>query len=232
MGYIYKITNQLNSKCYIGYSEDPERRWLAHQHNRGSKVVWQSIQKNSLSNFTFEIIAEDTVDNENNYIIEHNSLVPNGYNLTVGGGLPPNHKGKRYEDIYGIDRADEQRQKRTATQLERGGYGPKVHTATTRKKISKALAGENNPIYGTTRSNETRARIGAANKGKLAGKNNPKARVIVLISPEGIVHNCHGTLKKKCNELGLSFATIRAALEHNRIPNSGTAKGWTVKYDI
>jgi hypothetical protein len=66
----------------------------------------------------------------------------------------------------------------------------------------------------------------------LAGKNNPKARVIVLISPEGIVHNCHGTLKKKCNELGLSFATIRAALEHNRIPNSGTAKGWTVKYDI
>jgi group I intron endonuclease len=232
MGYIYKITNQLNNKCYIGYSEDPQRRWADHQRKRGSKIVWQSIKKNGLSNFTFEVIAEDTVDNENNYIIEYNSLVPNGYNITEGGGLPPNHKGKSYEDIYGKDRAAEQRQKRTTTQIERGGYGPTAHTAEARSKISKALAGVNNPIYGTTRSDETRARIGAANKGKLAGMNNPKARVIILTSPEGVVHSCHGTLKKKCNELGLSFATIRAALKYNRIPNSGTAKGWSVKYDI
>jgi len=230
MGYIYKITNHLNNKCYIGYTENPEKRWIGHQHKQGSKIVWQAIKKYGLPNFSFEVIAKDTVDNENNYIIEHNSIAPNGYNITEGGGLPPNHKGKTYKDIYGPS-WQTQIDRRMATKKENGNYGGvRRHTEETKQKISKATSGKNNPMFGTIRSDETRARIGAANKGKIAGSKHPKARVIVLTSPEGIVHSCHGTLRKTCNDLGLSFATIRAALKHNRIPKSGPAKGWNVAY--
>jgi hypothetical protein len=57
---------------------------------------------------------------------------------------PPNHKGKSYEEIYGNERANIERKKRTDIQLARGGYGPKKHTSETKEKLRyrKALFNE------------------------------------------------------------------------------------------
>ena len=42
----------------------------------------------------------------------------------------------------------------------------KHHSAETRKKLSEALSGENNPFFGKHHSEETRQKIAEANKGK------------------------------------------------------------------
>ena len=52
---------------------------------------------------------------------------------------PPNHKGKTYEEIYGVERSIEQKELRSALQKERGGYGPKKHTAETKLKIQNSV---------------------------------------------------------------------------------------------
>jgi group I intron endonuclease len=131
---IYKITNTVNSKSYVGYSGNVSKRWDEHKNGYGSKVVYAAIQKYGVDNFTFEILAEDTVDNEDMYIQEHNTIAPNGYNLVSGGGLPPTKQGwkpsaetlaKRSASLKGIERTDEWR-----------------------KNLSLSKQGANNPRYG------------------------------------------------------------------------------------
>ena len=131
---IYKITNKVNSKAYIGYSSNVESRWKDHKKGYGSKLVYDAIQKYGLDNFTFEVVADDTVDNEDKYIQEHNTMTPNGYNLVEGGGLPPNKKGwkpsaetlaKRSASLKGIVRTDEWK-----------------------KNLSLSKSGSSNPMYG------------------------------------------------------------------------------------
>lgn len=229
MGYIYKITNTVNEKSYIGYSENPETRWAGHIRGQGSLLVFQAIKKYGLDRFTFEVIAEDSVENEDSYIQEYNTIIPNGYNLCEGGGLPPNHKGKSYIEIYGTERAETERLKRQHKQIERGGYGPVKHKEETKRKISSAVSGENNPMFGKVHSDESKKKISEANKGRFEGANNPRAKKWKLISPEGKEYIANGNLKSLCKELGLSYATVHSSHMYNRSMRSG----WKVEeYDI
>ena len=90
--YIYKITNLLNSKIYIGQSVQPNKRW--HQHKKDSKTPRFTLQfamnKYGVENFSFEIIACCKNQDDANYtetllVSTYNSLLPNGYNMTHGG---------------------------------------------------------------------------------------------------------------------------------------------------
>jgi group I intron endonuclease len=220
--YIYKITNTVNNKSYIGYTTNPQSRWQSHKHNRGSKLVHQAIKKYGVDKFTFKVIAEDTVDNEQQYIEKHNTMAPNGYNLTEGGSLPPNHKGKTYKQIYRSKvKAEQQRLKRHLKQIEAGGYGPMKHSAESKAKISKATQGKNNPMFGKKQSKKTKALISKANKGKLIGEKNPNSKQWILVSPEGKEYFSNGDLRGVCLTLGLSFATIHASHMYNRPMRSG-----------
>ena len=57
---IYKITNTVNSKCYIGFTGNIKRRWKQHKVNRknGKKPLYQAFRKYGIKNFTFEVIYE------------------------------------------------------------------------------------------------------------------------------------------------------------------------------
>ena len=60
---IYKITNKINNKSYIGYSNNIERRWQEHMaryncQQEYNKVLYKAIRKYGLSNFSFEVIEE------------------------------------------------------------------------------------------------------------------------------------------------------------------------------
>lgn len=137
---IYKITNTVNSKAYVGYSDNVSKRWEEHRNGYGSKVVYAAIQKYGLDNFTFEVIAEDTVNNEDKYIQEHNTMAPNGYNLVAGGGLPPTKQGWKP--------SAETLAKRKATMLERYGQPGVPRTEEWCRKLSESKKGANNPMYG------------------------------------------------------------------------------------
>jgi hypothetical protein len=128
---IYKITNLINSKIYIGKDTTSDPKYF------GSGIlIRRSIQKYGLENFSKEVI--DTADNkeelagkEKYWISEYNSIDKNiGYNISKGGdggdtiSWNPNRdlinkkvsessftKGKTYEEAYGIEKSLEYKRK-------------------------------------------------------------------------------------------------------------------------
>lgn len=90
---IYKITNNINGKVYIGQTiQDVRKRWRRHCAPTSRKsLIGTALFKYKKENFTFEVIDETPTDvNELNnlekyYIRQFNTTSPNGYNLTEGG---------------------------------------------------------------------------------------------------------------------------------------------------
>ena len=88
---IYKITNLINGKVYIGQSIHSERRWAEHKqkakHGKEKSAIHLAIEKYGEENFSFEILkwSENYNKEEIDMIKEYNSLIPNGYNITEGG---------------------------------------------------------------------------------------------------------------------------------------------------
>lgn len=80
---IYKITNQITHKCYIGQSKDIFRRWKEHLAKNYKDIDWHTNLQLSPENYTFEIITqcdeEDLDDLESYYIHIYNSI-SDGYN--------------------------------------------------------------------------------------------------------------------------------------------------------
>lgn len=94
---IYKITNQINNKCYIGKSCNIENRFNVHraylnQLRDWNKPLYRAFRKYGLDSFNFEIIEDlkeqyDMLCNkrERYWIKYYSSYGSNGYNGTRGG---------------------------------------------------------------------------------------------------------------------------------------------------
>ena len=87
---IYKITNLLNGKIYIGQSVHIERRWQEHCQPSASSLIAKAIKKYGKENFKFEVLVEMTSEEikdldevEQYYIQYYNCTTPNGYNVVV-----------------------------------------------------------------------------------------------------------------------------------------------------
>lgn len=102
--YIYKITNTVNKKIYIGKTNNPSRRKKEHFlksniNNEPKKVLYLAMKKYGKENFLFEILEEcldkDWEEREKYWIKFYNSLIPNGYNMIDGGSEPPHYTGEK-----------------------------------------------------------------------------------------------------------------------------------------
>ena len=92
---IYKITNKINGKIYIGQSTNIMKRWNQHylgaflKDSEQNNLLHKAIKKYGVTNFYFEIEElcdiEDLNKKEIEYIKFYNSLQPNGYNIVQGG---------------------------------------------------------------------------------------------------------------------------------------------------
>ena len=97
MGYIYKITNHINGKVYIGQTRNLiEYRWQHHLYKGRNPdkpdtdyPLYRAMRKYGLENFS--ILQVEEIDNELlderecYWIQQENSLTPNGYNCDLGG---------------------------------------------------------------------------------------------------------------------------------------------------
>jgi group I intron endonuclease len=91
--YIYKITNCINGKVYIGQAINPENRFKQHKLSKYNNRLYNSMKKYGIDNFVMEVIFCTTekfidyyeiffIDQYNSYSFLENS---NGYNMTRGG---------------------------------------------------------------------------------------------------------------------------------------------------
>lgn len=102
MPYIYKITNNINGKIYIGKTNFTiEKRWKEHcsdykRETFQKRPLYLAMKKYGIENFSIEEIEqietpELAVEREK-YWIEYFGSFKNGYNVTIGGD------GKTYID--------------------------------------------------------------------------------------------------------------------------------------
>ncbi len=96
---IYKITNKINGKAYIGQSIDIEARWKNHKlkpfvlgSENYDKCLYKAIRKYGLENFSFEVLEEcepKQLNEREIYWINYYQTFPpelgKGYNQTAGG---------------------------------------------------------------------------------------------------------------------------------------------------
>lgn len=87
---IYKITNLINNKIYIGQSIDIEKRWEEHKYYSSDEhtAIQSAFKKYGISNFSFEVIekcSKNKLDEREIYWIAYYDSYNNGYNLTAGG---------------------------------------------------------------------------------------------------------------------------------------------------
>lgn len=175
--FIYKITNNVNQKCYVGQHYGfPDDGYMG-----SGKIIKQAIAKYGLDSFSKQIIEtcknkDETNQKEKFWINECKSLVPNGYNITIGGN--GGNTLTNHPDYLKI----RQKMKDHHSDYWKGRH----HTEETKTKIKlhhHDVSKENHPSWGLKRSEETRKKIGE--KSKL------KKGYIHIYNPQTGERKCH-----------------------------------------
>lgn len=158
---IYKITNNINGKVYIGQSIRIEERWADHLTANDDWQIHQAIKKYGANNFTFEVIEEcpqEDLDDREMYWISYYNSFKKGYNMTLGGEGGFHYS---YDEIR---------------KLWSEGYGTlkiKEMTGASLNTICRALQGE--PLFN---NGESQSR----NKGQLFSQYSPEGKWIATYS--------------------------------------------------
>lgn len=87
--HVYKITNKINGKIYIGQTNNLKRRIQEHKHDkRRDKYLYRAIKKYGWDSFTVDILyyGENYNEEEKKWIEFYDSRNrEKGYNITEGG---------------------------------------------------------------------------------------------------------------------------------------------------
>lgn len=104
---IYKFTNKINGKSYIGQSTNIERRHKEHRTRKDENSLFhEAINEYGFENFDFSVIEicdiKDLNSKEIYYIKAYNTLFPNGYNVSGGGHHGHPMKLSSIDDVHNI----------------------------------------------------------------------------------------------------------------------------------
>ena len=174
---IYKITNLINSKSYLGYTYQVEKRFTHHIRGYENSSISTAIKKYGKDNFTFIVIEEGLGYKQalkrEVYWIKFFDSYCNGYNQTLGGDfnpmLLPEIVCKASESRKGYKPSLETRQKVSKTLKDRGIS--KEH----REKMVKGRVESDfkGGMAGKFHSKETRKKMSETRKGRISGEKNP-----------------------------------------------------------
>lgn len=160
---IYKITRSSTGESYIGLTKDLDQR-ISHHRLPSSDCtrLRNAIQKHGWDEFVVEVLEqvstlEEANSREEVLIYEHHTISPHGYNLQSGGEhrvLSEESKLKISKTLTGRTRPDDVRAKCSVS------HTGKVLSQEHKDKIKATR------LRGVPRSDETKAKISAAQKGK------------------------------------------------------------------
>ena len=182
MGVIYKITNKLNGKIYIGQTARTlEERMKEHRWSN-ELYIDRAIRKYGINAFEVSVVEECTDSDELNereryWIAFYNCKKPNGYNMTDGGDGGAGH-------------VVSEEAKNKISKFHKG----RKKSEKTCKKISESKTGH-------SLSKNHRNKIGETGRGRIASS---KTRVQMSAS-------CKNKRAVVCIETGEIFESIAAA---------------------
>ena len=220
----YLITNKINNKGYVGITtRSLSKRWYEHRFvaNSCGQLLGKAIKKYGEQAFEIMPIASaKTLENlkevEKDLIIQFQTKVPFGYNLTDGG-----------DGVFGFKQSEEQRLKSANLRL-----GTK-HTKETKAKMREAHSGEKNHFYGKTHTEETKRKNAEAHIGKqamLGKKHNEETKEKIrqsLIGKAGKPHTEEA--KKKISLAHTGKKQASPSLETRKKLSLATKKVWEAR---
>jgi len=222
--YVYKTTNLKNGKVYIGITGrdlDGGDPYLG-----SGKHLLSSIKKYGKKRFTREIllrhedlelvafVEEELVDEE--FVARKDT-----YNIVIGGGYPPVHKGEAHP-LFGVGHSEESKKKMSDNSPDMSGknnprYGCKLSEETKKKMVENRIApsgkdhymygrtGNKNHFYGGHHTEETKKALSEARRGEknpMFGTKSPNAKRIEI---DGIKYE---TQQEAADALGVERHTI------------------------
>lgn len=139
---IYKITNIVNGKYYVGSALSIKQRWYTHKSElrrgvHGNSLLQRSWNKYGEDAFTFEVLeevstADELLGREQHYIDELKA-----YDRSIGFNLRRNASSNLGHEFSEV----------------------------TRRRMSEAHSGTKNSFYGREHNETTKRRIGDATRG-------------------------------------------------------------------
>jgi hypothetical protein len=171
---IYRVTNNINRKVYIGFTSTTlSGRRADHKFNalRQKEInkFYNAIRKYGWDNFSWDIIYQamepvsmndsHTLTVMENHFIDEYDSIKNGYNTLPGGGKFP------------------------------------------------VMRGSDHPLYGIGHSDETKKLL-RLNHHDVSGANNPKAKRITIVTPNGETYQSFGNLDQVCKQIEIPSHVI------------------------
>ena len=214
--HLYKITNLVNGKIYIGITNNPKKRWRSHVHYANktsdrSQVVSLAICKYGKDNFSFEVICSGErsyiSDLEIAAISSYGSRVPDGYNVDGGGlnkGVNKGWSESRKASLSGLDSHASRFSKDDLDFiLERDDL--------TSPEVSTILGCNYSAVYGVRSGRTYKNYPRPAGKDYIKAKTTGKNHHRTSLSDEDvldIIIDSKSSTKEKAQEYGVSKSTV------------------------
>lgn len=201
--YIYKITNKINGKIYIGQTIGSiKNRWQKHCCASNSKPgIAAAIKKYGKENFIIKEIGGANSQSELNYkewllIHKNKCIAPNGYNLRGGG----NSKGKVTEIVK--------------LKISKAHSGRK-HTRQAKINMSNGSIGQKGGMSGKRHNKKSNVKNALSNGG----------RYFKMFKGDNVIWSGH-VMSECARKFNLSVGNISQCLKGRR----GSHKGYIFKY--
>jgi hypothetical protein len=235
--YVYILTHKQTGQFYIGYrfaNKVPSSEDMGKLYFTSSNLV-----KPCFNDFNISIIAE-FFNKEDAYLFEQQLIKDSWSNPLI--------LNRRFHEVTN-EKMFIMNKPFSSETRSRMSESHKLRWTDDAKKVqSQKLTGQKREYKKRKPlSDDHRANIGKANIGKIrtkesrdlisqnhhdiSGGKNPRAKKIVLTSPDGIKHIAVGNFAQKCKELKLSTSTMLRLLHTGKKAISGSTLGWNCYYD-
>ena len=203
----YIATNKVNGKFYIGSTTNLDKRKGEHLNSKLNHPFQNSLRNNPDS-FVWHLAEDQLADPRfEQVLLDLYFGTELCYNLNPRADRPPSQTGRL------VSEETRKKQSKARKGLKR--------SAETKRKISAALSGKNNPMFGKT---------GSANPSfNVRGDKHPSSKKVEVTYPDGAVRVFPST-SDAGKELGVHPVNVADAARKNRTKTKGKHTGYSFRY--